>query len=307
MATSSFYRNDVPLAVLLEWYNIRDTFFGDNFVSQNIPLALHLAASRQHPDACWLTTVCIGKDLKTFEDAKRVFVALGQNDARALCLLWCLFDEDEQEHSTLLRRAADLGFAFAQAEMAKKTNGKERFRIAGLAAAQGERDGFYVLGNCFRVGNGCDQDLEKAKQNLLLASNQSSVWAMIELGRLLDESDPQRWQWWGCAAARGASFHFLGDFVKQVERLNSGSGCAAVVFAIGQALRGHVNEEAGTIFARMVDFNSFFGPAKQAIAFYEAQIKACRKAVDFWTLAGIRLKVVKDIRKVIAKLIWDAN
>jgi hypothetical protein len=47
MAFSSSHINsvDIPLATLLEWYKIRDTFFGQNCVSQGIPLAVVLASS----------------------------------------------------------------------------------------------------------------------------------------------------------------------------------------------------------------------------------------------------------------------
>jgi hypothetical protein len=86
MASSSSHNNNgIPLATLLEWYKIRDTFFGHNLVDQNIPLALELASSCQHPDAHWLTEACAGKDVTTKEDSERIFSALGQNDARALC------------------------------------------------------------------------------------------------------------------------------------------------------------------------------------------------------------------------------
>jgi TPR repeat protein len=136
-------------------------FFGENFVVENIPLALELAASCQHPDAQWLIDACAGKDVRT-EDAKRVFSALGQNDARALCFMWMLGD-----HSKLapLHRAAELGFAFAQTLLAGRTQGDEKFKFAKLAAAQGERNGFYELGRCFCDGEGCDEDLNKAKEN----------------------------------------------------------------------------------------------------------------------------------------------
>jgi hypothetical protein len=129
---------------------------------------------------------------------------------------------------------------------------------------------------CFRDGEGCEKDLDKAKENFLLASELGHVSAMIALGHLLDESDAQRWRWWGQAAALGNSSSFLDNFGKQVELFDSGSGSAAVMFAIGQALQGHVNEEARTIFNSNYNFDSFIGPAKQAIAFYEAQIKATK-------------------------------
>jgi TPR repeat protein len=304
MASSSSHNNNIPLATLLEWYKVRDTFFGQNFVDQNIPLALEMASSCQHPDALWLTEACAGKDLSTIEDSKRVFAAFGQNDARALCFLWMLEDQGDL---TWLHRSAELGFAWAQAFMVEKTEGDEKFKLAQLATAQGERDGYFMLGYLSRDGEGRETDLDKAKENFLLASKLGHVHSMIELGYSLDESDPERWQWWSRAAALGNSWTFLDSFSEQVGLLNSGSGSAAVMFAIGRALQGHVNEQARTIFNLGYLFEARVGPAKQAIAFYEAQIKATKDAMRAWTLVGIKLKVVKDVRKLIAKLIWDSR
>jgi hypothetical protein len=307
MASSSSYinSNGIPLATLLEWYKIRDTFFGHNRVSQSIPLALELASSCQHPDAHWLTEACAGKDVTTREDAKRVCSALCQNDARALCFAWLLGDRRDL---TSLRRSAELGFAFAQALMAGQMEGEEQFKFAQLAAAQGERDGSHALGWCFRIGEGCEKDLEKAKENFLLASELGHVLAIRFFGDLFDEFDPQRWRWWGRAAALGDEWGvFLLNFAKQVALFDAGSGSAAVMFAIGQALQGHVNEEARTIFNDGFKFDSLIGPAKQAIAFYEAQIQATKDAMHAWTQVGIKLKVVKDVRKLIAKWIWDSR
>jgi hypothetical protein len=279
-------------------------FFGHNFVSRNIPLALDLVAACQHPDARWLTEACAGKDVNTREDVKRVFSALGQNDARALCFAWLFGD---QEDLTSLHRAAELGFAFAQAWMFGRTRLDEKFKLAQLAATQGERDGLFWLGWCFRDGEDGDEDLDMAKENFLLASELGYVNGMLWLGDLLDEFDPQRWRWWGQTAALGFSWDFLSHFVNQFELFDSGSRSAAAMFAIGRALQGHVNEEARTIFNREYEFDSLIGPAKQATAFYEAQIKATKDAMHAWTLVGIKLKVVKDVRKLIAKLIWDSR
>jgi hypothetical protein len=201
MASSYSHNNGIPLAIFLEWYKVRDTFFGQNFVDQNIPLALEMCAS----DTRWLSEACAGKDVTTKEDSKRVFSALGQNDARALCFAWLLGDRFDLAP---LRRSAELGFAFAQVLMAWKTKGEERFKFAELAAAQGERDGFAILGYCFRDGKGCEKDLDKAKQCFLLASGHGHISVMLFLGWLLDESDPQRLRWWGRAAALGESWSF---------------------------------------------------------------------------------------------------
>jgi hypothetical protein len=300
---SSHSNNTIRFATLLEWYKTCDTFFGQNRASQNIPLAIAIASSCQHLDARWLTETCAGKDVITKEDAKRVFSAIGQNDARALCFAWRCGGSD----LVPLRRSAELGFAFAQAEWAGIFWGEGKFTFAQLAASQGERDGFTWLGVCFRDGEGCEKDFDKAKENFLRASELGHVSAMYLLGRLLNESNPQRWRWLGRAASLGSSWDFLHTFSKQFELFNSGSGSAAVMFAIGQALQGHVNEEARTIFKSAYDFDSLIGPAKQAIAFYEAQIQARKDAMRAWTLVGIKLKVVKDVRKLIANLIWDSR
>jgi hypothetical protein len=149
--------------------------------------------------------------------------------------------------------------------------------------------------------------LDKAKEIFLRACELGHVLSMYLLGFLLDESDTQRWVWWGRAAALGNSWYFLSSFAKQVHLFNSGAGNGRVMFAMGRALQGHVNEEARTIFNQRYIFDSRIDPTKQAIAFYEVQIKATKDAMRAWTFVGIKLKVVKDVRKLIAKLIWDSR
>jgi hypothetical protein len=196
---------------------------------------------------------------------------------------------------------------FAQAWVAALTDGEEKFKFSQLAAAQGECDGLFRLGRCFLEGDGVEKNLDKAKENFLLASEYGHVLAMGWLGKTLGELDPQRWLWWGQAAALGDSLGLLPNFAKQVELFNAGAGSAAVMFAIGQALQGHVNEMARTIFNDDFNFNIRIGPAKQAIAFYEFQMQATKDAMLAWTLVGIHFNVVKDVRKLIAKLIWDSR
>jgi hypothetical protein len=199
MASSSSNNNNnngVPLTTQIDWYKIRDTFFGRNCASQNIPLALKLAASCDHPDARWLAAVCAGKEVETEKDARRVFSALGLDDARALCFAWLLGDQ-EDPHPLL--RSVELGFGFAAAEAAFETEKEERFKLAQLAASLGERDGFFLLGVSLRDREARDQDLGKVKENLLRASRLGHVAATCQLGELFEESDPQVKEflcWW---------------------------------------------------------------------------------------------------------------
>lgn len=148
MANSS--SSNIPVSLALEWYKIRDMFFGLNKVAQDFHLVLLLASSCKHPDACWLSSVCAGKIVKTGRQLRRqVFLALGQEDARAVCFAWMLGGRSDW---TPLRRVAELGYAFAQSSLASRTESVEPFMFAQLAVSQGERDGFYELGCCVAMG-----------------------------------------------------------------------------------------------------------------------------------------------------------
>jgi TPR repeat protein len=77
----------------------------------------------------------------------------------------------------------------------------EDFRCAVKSVAQGERVGFYNLGHCYRDGSGCGEDLERAKENFLVAAELGHVHAMVCVGRLVDKDDPRRFVWFGRGAA----------------------------------------------------------------------------------------------------------
>jgi hypothetical protein len=105
----------------------------------------------------------------------------------------------------------------------------------------------------------------------------------------------------------GYSFAFLDEMVDQMLNFNNGAGHASVVFAIGRALKGHVDNEKRTIFVNGYKFDTLIGPANQALHFYDFQLQSYRKAVDCWTIMGLRNKVVKDLRKMIGKMIWRCS
>ncbi len=298
----------VPLVELFKWLDVRDTFLGTNEKEEDIAAALALARDCKHPDAVWLTSIFEGKNVSTKEDAREVLL-LHKNDARALCFSWYLSD-DPEDGLALLRRSAEMGNAFACSRLCFRvlySNKEEAFRLAQLAANQHERDGFYLLGRCFRDGFGCEKDLNLAKQNLLIAAELGHVWAACYYGALLNESDPVRWHFWSRAALLGWPLYFLRSFSKQVERSFSGSGNATVVFLIGRALKGNIDMEKKRIFGSDYNFISLIGPANQAVSFYSSQIKAARLAVDTWTLVSTRLHLIKDMRIYIGKMIWEAR
>ena len=303
----------VPLVELFKWLDVRDTLLGQNVRDSDITAALALARDCKHPDAVWLRSIFEGKDVSTKENARELFLRF-ENDSLALCFAWCLTD-DGWTDLTLLRHASEMGHAFARSTFCDQVpssdeayvNEEETFRLAQLAASQNERDGFIRLGVAFDDGDGCEQDLNLAKENYLIAAELGHVDSAEDYGDLLDESDPVRWIWSGRAASGGRPRSFLYSFSKQVDQFFSGSGNATVVFLIGRALKGNINVEKKLIFGWSNNFDSLIGPANQAVSFYDSQIKSTRLAVDTWTLISTRLLMIKDMRIYIGKMIWETR
>ncbi len=305
----------VPLVELFKWLDVRDTFLGENYKQQDITAALALARDCKHPDAVWLTSIFDGKDVSTKEEVRKVFLSC-ENDARALCFAWWMRDEDPwrddpREQLPLLRRAAEMGHAFACSVLIGfvEDNKAESFRLAQLAASLHERDGYSWLGFFLREGLGCKQDLEMAEENFLIAAELNDVCAAQNYGVLLNHDDPACWVWLSRAALRGLHFSFRNSFAKPVNQFFSctGSENAPVVFLIGQALKGNIDMEKKLIFGQCYVFDSLISPANQAVLFYESQIKSARLAVDTWTWVSARLHLIKDMRILIGKMIWDAR
>lgn len=286
--------------MILSWYEVRDLLLGDNFVAQNVNAAIQLAARCQHTEAVWLMKMFPLGHIQSAAAAKEVFLAQGEDDPRALCFAALILRSKIDR--VRLRRSAELGYALAQAKIAWSVRGQERLEWANASAAQGERAGLYMLGFWFNnLGRG--KDLLRAKEYYLIAAEVGELSAMVSLGRILIKSDPKRYFWFGKAAARGYPRDFLDCFVKQLSNLNS----VRVMFAIGRALNGHVNAEKREIFGETYDFDARIGPANRAIEFYGAECLAARRTVDAWTIVGRRKGIVKDVRLLIARLIWDST
>lgn len=87
----------------------------------------------------------------------------------------------------------------------------------------------------------------RAKENFLAAAKLAHVESRNYYGSMLNESDPERWYWWGLVSVvPGESFFFLRFFVRQIELFCSDPSLAPVVFVIGRSLKGHVNVEKKT-------------------------------------------------------------
>jgi hypothetical protein len=145
----------------------------------------------------------------------------------------------------------------------------------------------------------------RTKENFLVAAELGHVDALARVGDLLHLDDPRRFFWLGKAASNGRLSDFLIEMKQQIRHFNRKR--TNVVFVIGRALKGKIDKEKRTIFGKGFKFDSYIDSANQALHFYNFQLQSYRKAVDSWTIVGLRNNVVKDIRNVIGKMIWDAR
>jgi TPR repeat protein len=235
------------------------------------------------------------------EEARQVFLGCESDPGARFFAALLVGDFDE------ICRAADLCDAFAQAWMVWQGDEEERFRWAEKSAAQGERDGFYFLAWCFQYGIGCAKRTERAKENFLVAVELGKVDAMVYVAEFLDINDLQRFVWFGRAAVSGYPISLLNEMLDQIRNFSFGTGHAKVVFILGRALKGHIKNEMLTIFGKRYNFGTYISAANQALRFYEFQLRSYRKAVDLWTIIGLRNEGVKDIRRMIGKMIWDTR
>jgi hypothetical protein len=300
------------------WRQIR-TLLSNGFISE----ALKVASSSEHPDAVWLWNLFAGRDCERAKDAKRLFLECETNVARALSLAYVTNDLESlfsREDSTgLLKQAAELGDAFAQANLAKRTAGKERFAWAEKSAAQDEVEGFKVLARCFKDGEGCKQDgaLERVCTHVAALMEDRESMELFGKSFFL-HSDALRYLWLGRAAGCGLVETLYCEVVDHWRWMLSGQGFPKVVFAIGCLLKGNVNVETRQIFGRDVflfaaektDFDYFdqvIEPAKDCISLFDIQTNCCKLAVDAWTVIALRNNVVKDIRKMIGMMVWNCR
>ncbi len=103
-----------------------------------------MARECEDEDAKWLVALFPFGARLTREEAKRVFLVQGE-DPRAMCFAALVCWSGAEEEIELIRRAARLGCAAAQARMVVMSEESDCFAWAEKAAAQRDREGLKEL------------------------------------------------------------------------------------------------------------------------------------------------------------------
>lgn len=283
-----------------EWYEIRDLLFGQNYRKQDIAKAIVLAKQCAHPDAVLICNVLQKTNhLVMIRDAliKELLEYEGQhNDGRALCFAWCLLENNNARHANMnwIIRASAAGFAFAQTQQFKisyYTAPNAVLRpLAEKAISKNERDGYWCL---MRLYDGKHDSLEAAKKGAKLGS----VDCMTFVGRK-SKNLKEAITFLGQAAVFGEIYYFKHLF-EELPIWSEMTNDTQLIYLAGYYAKN-------TFLLPRLE-NILFFRASHAINYYTGQNTACRAAVDTWSLCALRLKLYKDIRILIAKIVWDSR
>jgi hypothetical protein len=120
------------------------------------------------------------------------------------------------------------------------------------------------------------------------------------------ENDWQRYHWWGKSAARRHTYALMelqAAAQEHLKLLENGEGLVSVLFELGAAFKGHVKATLGEMFGRGAD-KPVLRQAQQCIELYDSSFSSAKAVIDCWLAVSRRHGVVKDIRLMIARLVW---
>jgi hypothetical protein len=273
---------------------------------------LELAKDCEHEDAKWLVSLFPDGPPVNVEEAREVLLAQGDDPRAIYFAAFMQVDEvgermqdgDEDE----VRRAAELGYAPAQAALVSCFGADDSFIWAEKAAAQGGSDGLHALASCLYYGTDCEKNESRALLLFKEAAELGCAESQMSYGEYaFTETDWERYMWWGRAAVQGCdtsitSLVFAAGV--QLEMLDK-SERRRVVFEIGAACKGHITKKRKTVLV----FAQYFGPkevgaVKRAVALYDAWCEDAKRAIFCWIWIGRQKKVAKDIRRIISKMLW---
>jgi hypothetical protein len=297
----------VDKAELIKWYDVLDTLTG-NTRRRDVEKGVQMARGCRHQDAQWLASL-FPPGAEATQQRMREVMLVQRGDPRALWLAWAfggrlLVDE------RLLRRAAEGGYARAQADLAHRTDDEdENMRLLELAAGKNDRDALFSLGWYWVRTEG----RESAKATELF-------WRAAELGHGLaqwkyaemafNSDDWQRYYWRGRAASQGIYAPELGaaalGFLPSFEQGRNGRILHTIAPVLAPLLRDNIDNigSCTRIIFGMYCVAETVTKLQRVIELHAAMVWRARRAIDCWSMAGRRLRVVKDMRVMIAKMAW---
>ncbi len=276
----------------IKWYHARQQFFhGVQVLSDTLPLVQEC----EHEDARFLASLFADGVPDTRREAVSVFLAQGDEPR---CLCWAAVCAPPGEHADdLTRRAAEKGYAWAQYQHSYRVgDDNEDVAWKEKAVAQGEPGAMTRLAGR-EMENGV-RAVQLYREAALLGDEE----AQLTMGLSICPGQSTESFVWLRRAAMQENFFAVKNLVKSVVeqvRLFDNGSTGRNVFEIGAAL------SLIDSWTYELEYASQFNAGQRAISFYEQKCADAKKAVLCWLWLSRTLAVSKDIRLLIADLIWD--
>ena len=219
-------------------------------------------------------------------------------DARAL-----VYFADLREDQVLLEKAVSMGDPWALGMFLYLFGGCDtrRFELAVSSTKQGDAMGTYVFSQCIDLGRGCEKDERLAFEWLVRAADLGSYVAYRKL--LKSEMDPaEKLKLATCFFdVYSCEFDQLTSCLEAAFQCHADKGsCGEAIFYAGEMLKGKEHVEGEVSGKNLKVFS-------RAIAMFEYWYSVAENACVAWILTAKRTGVNKDVRKIIARMIWNGR
>jgi hypothetical protein len=284
----------------IKWWDALDTLIGARGPSRYAE-GVEMARECEHPDAVWLASLFPGGATVTRQTVVKAVQEL-QEDPRAVYIAWMLAYRPEGS----LCPAAETGYPPAQAQMAAECeDGAEALAWAEKAAASGDRCGLYRLGRIWHTGRGCVADEQKALELYRRAAELGDGMAQYAYGMsAFDNPDPERYRWLGRASLRGFGQWYMAAVIDLLPSFKTGE-LGRVLQVVGPVLRELLDKQRDKpeVFGELLEEQ--LDMLRRIAALHAAMLERARHAILCWGVVGLRAGLVKDMRVMIANMLWE--
>ncbi len=285
---------------LILWLEVRSILFRE----ANVAAAFYLTQQCEHEDARFLVSL-FSRPPSSWREVTEIFCKLAQSgDPRGMCWASMSSITPKDDGEEWLLRSAQSGVPWAMSEMACYREFNEEWMEK--AAALGEPDALASLARGHWKGeNGCPLNRKRARLLWREAAELGDAAHQFEYASVCLETDLlERLKWYRRSAIQGniaAIRYFIGIVAGQMSLYNQGCSGGALC-EIGAAF---VSAQLSPSWRHEASMSSNEKSANMAIQLYESWCAKAHRAVLCWVWLAKELGVAKDIRLLIADLIWD--
>ncbi len=284
---------------LILWLHGRRLFFEPNSHVEGFCVAQQC----NHADARHLVSLFPGDGPKTREEALVVFLAR-QDDARCQCWAAVLLGPGAMGERKLFRMSAEAGYAWGIARNAKRrSEHKLLVEALELAASLGEPEAMVLLSNHFSSCAQCNMRA-RSSQLLLEAAHLGDPVAQFDCPeKCFARNSLEQFVWLRRSAlqtqTRKGALSFLSwGLDKQLQRYEEGAS-GRILFEIGMTF-DMTDGWVGAWGESVMKCNR----RERVEKLFKKWLQEARQAIMCWMWAKM-LGVSKDIRQLIADLVWD--